>query len=434
MKKRIPALILTLCLLLSTAAYAAVPSSDEHMRGVWVSSVFNLDYPAKPTTDAAALRKQADTALNNIQSMGLNTVFLQVHPSTDALYPSKIYPWSRFLTGSVGTAPSGGFDPLRYWIDGAHARGLELHAWLNPYRITTGKKAEWDALPASHPAKQHADWVVPYNGNYYWNPGIPGVVDLLESGVREILDNYPDVDGIHMDDYFYPGTTFDDAATYKTYGSGLGLADWRRANVNTLVNRIHTLIHQKNPAASFGISPSGVWENRSADPRGSATSGGNPSYSQAYADTLTWIEQGMVDYVCPQLYWYIGQSAADYAVLTDWWANAVKGSGVKLYIGEAAYKCGDTSQAALWQTTGELTRHLKLCAARAEVSGNIFFSYGSLRDKSAFANEIRTYYASLPSTSEATPTPPATDDNSAQLVGMASYLHTLGLFLQSILR
>ncbi len=434
MKKRIPALILTLCLLLSTAAFAAAPSADEHMRGIWVSSVYNLDYPTAPTTDADALRKQADTILDDVCSMGLSTVFLQVHPSTDALYPSKIYPWSRFLTGSVGTAPANGFDPLRYWIDGAHARGLELHAWLNPYRITTGKKAEWDALPASHPAKQHADWTVSYNDNYYWNPGIPGVIDLLESGVDEILTNYPTVDGIHLDDYFYPGTAFDDAAAYARYGGGQALADWRRANVNTLVDRLHTLVQRKAPAASFGISPSGVWENRSADPRGSATSGGNPSYSKAYADTLTWIRQGMVDYVCPQLYWYIGQSAADYAVLTDWWANAVKGTAVKLYIGEAAYKCGDTTQAAAWQTTGELTRHLRLTEARAEVSGNIFFSYGSLRDKSAFANEIRTYYAALPSAPAPEPAPPAAENRVEQLTGMAAYLHTLGLFLQSILR
>ncbi|MGE4549718.1 MAG: glycoside hydrolase family 10 protein [Intestinibacillus sp.] len=432
---RAAALFLSLALFFSMNmnAFAATDASGQELRGVWVASVYNLDYPATATTDASNLRRQADAILDGVQSMGLNTVFLQVRPSSDALYPSEIFPWSKYLTGSQGTAPTEGFDPLRYWIDGAHKRGLRLHAWINPFRITKGKEAEWNALASSNPAKQHPEYVVQYtDGNYYYNPGLPAVRKLVEDGVAEILDKYPDIDGIHLDDYFYPGQNFDDSAAFAQYGSGYSnIADWRRANVNTLVRELDQLIHSKSAALQFGISPSGIWANQSDDPRGSNTRGGNQSYLYAYADTLDWIQEGTVDYICPQLYWYIGQSAADYSVLTQWWSNAVKGSDVKLYIGEAAYKCDDASAGDIWQGSSELMRHLKYCENQSAVAGHIFFRYGSFNEVAGLRAALTSYYASaVPETETPSELTPSKED----LLQSVGYYQTFLLFLQSVLR
>lgn len=433
MTLRVRAMLLAILLVCtSTASAFAVPSSDEEMRGVWVSSVYNLDYPLSPTTSSDTLKKQADSILEQTKNMGLNTVFLQVRPSADALYPSTIFPWSKYLTGTVGVAPTNNFDPLRYWIDGAHARGLQLHAWINPYRVTKGKEAEYNALPATSPAKKHPEWVVKYtDNNYYFNPGLPEVRQLVQDGIAEIINSYPDIDGIHMDDYFYPGTDFNDSATYAKYAAGFSnLADWRRENVNILVRNLNTMIHAKNAAISFGISPSGVWANKSDDPRGSDTNGGNPSYTRAYADTLTWISEGIVDYVCPQIYWYIGQKAADYSVLVQWWSNAVKGSDVKLYIGEAAYKCDDASAGTVWKGSTELIKHLTYAQNMPEVDGHIFFRYGSFTQVSGLSSAVQSYYASI----TPTPAPLTPEQQQEKATVVTGYVQTLMLFFQALLR
>ena len=430
---RIAAFFLSFTLLFSMAAFAAPAPSSEAMRGVWVSSVYNLDYPTSPTTNAASLRQQADRILDDSKNMGLNTVFLQVRPSSDALYPSAIFPWSKYLTGSQGVAPSDGFDPLRYWIDGAHARGLTLHAWINPYRVTKGKDAEWNALSSSHPAKKNPSYVVKYtDGNYYYNPGLPEVRQLVEDGVEEILTQYPDIDGIHLDDYFYPGSDFNDSATFSAYGSGYAnIGDWRRENVNILVRELDEMIHSKNADLQFGISPSGVWANKSEHPRGSDTRGGNPSYSKAYADTLAWIAEGSIDYVIPQLYWYIGQSAADYSVLSKWWSDAVKDSGVKLYIGEAAYKVNDASAGEIWKGSAELMKHLQYNEGQPEIDGHVFFRYGSFNDAPELRTAITNYYASA---TEEPDTPAESAPDMQKVLHDVGYWQTLMLFMQSILQ
>ena len=387
--RRILAAALSLTLLAPVGAQAA-GSEPQEMRGVWVSSVYNLDYPTKATTSASALQSEADRILDNCVAAGLNTVFLQVRPTSDALYDSDIFPWSHWLTGEQGAAPANGFDPLEYWVEGAHARGLELHAWLNPYRVTRDKN--WDALDPSNPAKQHEDWVVQYSdGNYYYDPGIPEVRDLVAEGAAEIVRKY-DVDGIHLDDYFYPGSDFNDAATYETYGADFdNIADWRRDNVNQLVAQLDEELHDLDPDLAFGISPSGVWANRSTDPRGSDTRGGNESYVKAYADSLAWIEAGTVDYIIPQIYWEIGHSAADFATLTDWWIEQTKGTDVKLYIGLAAYKCHD-SDTPTWTTTDPIFDSLEYIAEHPAVSGAVFFRYGSLEAVSGLRDGLAAWY------------------------------------------
>ena len=221
----------------SPAAAAQAERADE-FRAVWVATVYRLDYPSQATTDPAVLKRDADAILQGCVDMGMNAVILQVRPSADALYPSELYPWSKYLTGTQGTAPKNGFDPLAYWVERAHALGLELHAWINPFRITKGGAAEFQALTADHPAKLHPDWVVEYEGDYYFNPGLPEVREYIVRGAEELARKY-DIDGIHLDDYFYPGSGFADGAAYAKYGKGFSnIGDWRRDNVNQLVKTL----------------------------------------------------------------------------------------------------------------------------------------------------------------------------------------------------
>lgn len=393
-KFRIIALILVCAVCFSMTALAKpTPSVSEEMRGVWVSSVYNLDYPSKPTTDSNTLKAQADAILDNCVKWGLNAVFLQVRPSSDALYPSKIFPWSKYLTGTQGTAPQNDFDPLAYWVEAAHKRGLELHAWINPYRITKGKQAEWDSLVSTHPAKKNPEWVIRYtDGNYYFNPGLQQVRDLVVQGAVEIAKNY-DIDGLHMDDYFYPGKDFPDTKTYEMYGKGFSdIADWRRDNVNQLVRQLDTEIHTVRRDIQFGISPSGIWANQSTNPRGSNTNG-SEHYVSNYADSLYWIENGLVDYIIPQIYWEIGHKAADFATLADWWNQAVQGArDVKLYVGMAAYRCAD-NPVGVWKTADPLFASLDYLKDKHNINGCVFFRYGSIPAVSGMADRLTQWYA-----------------------------------------
>lgn len=398
-----------------TAMAAPTPGASEEMRGIWVSSVYNLDYPQKPTTDADTLKAQADAILDNCVKWGLNAVFLQVRPSSDALYPSEIFPWSKYLTGKQGTAPADNFDPLAYWVKAAHKRGLELHAWINPYRITKGKQAEWDSLVGTHPAKKNPEWTIQYtDGNYYFNPGLPEVRDLVVQGAVEIAENY-DIDGLHMDDYFYPGTDFPDTKTYETYGKGFSdIADWRRDNVNQLVRRLDTELHRVKRDIQFGISPSGIWANQSTDPRGSNTNG-SEHYVSNYADSLYWIENGLVDYIIPQIYWEIGHKLADFATLADWWNQAVKGD-VKLYIGMGAYRCAD-NPVGVWKTTDPLFASMDYLKDKQNVNGCVFFRYGSIPAVSGMADRLTAWYAADTEPQQGAPTGSLEPQSFSQILG-----------------
>lgn len=430
---RLLALVLACVLTLVTPAFAAgTPSASEEMRGVWVSSVYNLDYPSSPTTDPDKLRAEADEILDNCVKWGLNAVFLQVRPSGDALYKSDLFPWSKYLTGSVGTAPQDGFDPLEYWVEAAHKRGLELHAWINPYRITRGKDTEWNQLPSTHPAKMNPDWVVKYSdGNYYFNPGIPEVRDLVTRGAVEIVQNY-DVDGLHMDDYFYPGTDFNDAATYQKYGSSFSnIADFRRDSVNQLVAQLDTAVHNIDPDIQFGISPSGIWANKSTDPRGSNTNG-SEHYVSSYADSLYWIENGLVDYIIPQIYWEIGHKLADFTTLADWWNDAVAGSDVHLYIGMGAYRCAD-NPTGVWTTTDPLFDSLAYLENKDNVGGCVFFRYGSIPAVSGMADRLTNWYSTVHNENTA-PNPSNPGGSSSSSLNGGDFGSILSQFLLSMIQ
>lgn len=430
---RLLALALACVLTLVTPAFAAgTPSASGEMRGVWVSSVYNLDYPSSPTTDSDKLKAEADEILDNCVKWGLNAVFLQVRPSGDALYKSDLFPWSKYLTGSVGTAPQDGFDPLEYWVEAAHKRGLELHAWINPYRITRSKDTEWNSLPSTHPAKMNPDWVVKYSdGNYYFDPGIPEVRDLVTRGAVEIVQNY-DVDGLHMDDYFYPGTDFNDAATYQKYGSSFSnIADFRRDSVNQLVAQLDTAVHNIDPDIQFGISPSGIWANKSTDPRGSNSSG-SEHYVSSYADSLYWIENGLVDYIIPQIYWEIGHKLADFATLADWWNDAVAGSDVHLYIGMGAYRCAD-NPTGVWTTTDPLFDSLAYLENKDNVGGCVFFRYGSIPAVSGMADRLTSWYSTVHNENTA-PNPSNPGDNSSSSLNGGDFGSILSQFLLSMIQ
>lgn len=369
-------------------------SAETQTRGVWVATAYAIDYPSQPTTDADTLRNECSTLLDRIAASGANTVYFQVRPSCDALYPSSIFPWSRYLTGSCGTAPSDSFDPLAYWVEQAHARHLRLEAWVNPYRICAGANAQsdFDSLPDSSPAKQHPEWVVSCDGGYYFNPGIAEVRQLICDGVSEIVSKYA-VDGIQFDDYFYPSTNFDDAATYQASGSDLPLADWRRDNVNQLVQAVNTALHQNamQSVCRFGISPSGIWRNKGVNAFTGSNTHGFEHYTSSYADSLTWIKNGWIDYICPQIYWQIGDTAADFETLANWWSHQVSGTDVQLVLGLAVYKIGDSQYGEVWANDGcsEIGRQLDLAASIKGIDGCALFSCKNLRDNDTLFQTVQ---------------------------------------------
>lgn len=344
------------------------------LRGEWIATVANTDWPSKPGLSAADQHAELLVYLDDAVRRKLNAVILQVRPTADALWPSPFEPWAECLTGVQGQDP--GWDPLGTAVEEAHRRGLELHAWFNPYRIAN--HTDLSRLVPTHPARLHPDWVVPYGGKLYYNPGMPQVRRFVQNAILDAVHRY-DIDAVHWDDYFYPypvaGQIFDDDATYATYGAGFpDKAAWRRDNNDRLVRETAARIKKIKKHVRFGISPFGVWRNAATDPAGSDTTAGVQTYDDLSADTRKWVREGWLDYVCPQVYWNIGFAAADYAKLVPWWNDVVSGTDVDLYIGEALYKAGDPAQPAPWQDPAELSRHLTFAGDYSRVRGHVFFS------------------------------------------------------------
>ena len=367
-------------------------------RGVWVASVINLDFPSKQGLSAAAMKWEIETTVARTVELGLNAIVFQARPTGDALYQSDVFPWSHWLSGTQGEGIAD-FDPLAYWIETAHANGLELHAWLNPYRIihTQTNSSDPDTLSPGHPVRIRPELAVAWadsNGNrgLFLDPGLPEARELIVDGVAEIVRNY-NVDGIHIDDYFYPGTNFDDSASFAQYGGGMDLADWRRENVNKTIIGIQSVIRELNEELGknvrWGVSPTAIWMNESSDPLGVPTTRGQESFHALYADTRRWVVEGWVDYICPQIYWHIGFETADFEAVLNWWVELCEDSGVDLYIGHAAYREVQDDQPPNWR--GEMMRQLEMVAGFEVVKGSIFYRFHSLRD--AVGDSIREFYA-----------------------------------------
>ena len=395
-KVSITMILLALILHIVMPHASSDPMPRGELRGLWVATVLNIDYPSKATTEPEILKAEAVKILDHAASMGLNAVFLQVRPASDAIYKSQYFPWSKYLTGSQGQAPKDDFDPLKFWIEESHSRGIELHAWINPYRGTRKTAGDLNhdfaSLHASNPARVNPNRMVKHtDGNLYYDPGLPEVRQLVIDGVLEIIENY-EVDGIHFDDYFYPGKDFNDKATYEKYGKGYGnINDWRRENVNLLIRDLSKAIKGTSKEVRFGISPVGIWANNNSNPLGSDTKGMQAYYDQ-FADSRKWVKEGWLDYIAPQIYWNIGFTVADYSKLLSWWTDTVYGTGVDLYIGQAAYRAGNLDPTSPWYGVSEIEKQLRLNANNQEVKGSIFFSYKSFENNPALSGVVKALY------------------------------------------
>jgi uncharacterized lipoprotein YddW (UPF0748 family) len=380
------------------AVSAVAPAVPREFRGVWVATVGNMDWPSRRTLSVAEQQAELVALLDRAAALRLNAVIFQVRPAGDALYDSKIEPWSEFLTGTQGAAPNPYWDPLAFAVKEAHARGLELHAWFNPYRagFVNGKSP----LAANHIARTSPALVKRY-GSYLWMD--PGETAVRQRTLRVILDVVKryDIDGVHLDDYFYPypendrsgkAIAFPDSRSwqrYKSAGGSLTLGDWRRENVNTLVQELDTEIHKVKPWVRFGISPFGIWR-----PGNPAVVKGLDAYSVLYADARRWLREGWVDYFVPQLYWPPPKREQAYGTLLEWWA----GENVQqrhLWPGNFTSRAGAPGASAF--PVSDLLEQIRLTRAHPGAGGNVHFSMTSFLRNQAGMNDTLVVgpYASL---------------------------------------
>ena len=320
-------------LLMAGGVFAQVQTGSAYpkreFRAAWIQSV-NGQFRGMPTEK---LKQNLIGQLNSLQKAGINAIIFQVRPEADALYASRLEPWSRFLTGVQGKAPEPYWDPMQFMIDECHKRGMEFHAWINPYRTKTTLKSEW---APNHVYNIHPEWFVTYGDQLYFDPALPESRRHICMVVSDIVSRY-DVDAIHMDDYFYPypikGKDFPDDASFARFGGGFSnKGDWRRSNVNVLIKKLHETIREIKPWVKFGVSPFGIYRNESSDPLGSKTKG-LQNYDDLYADVLLWAREGWIDYNIPQIYWHIGHPVADYETLVKWWARNTENR--PLFIGQS---------------------------------------------------------------------------------------------------
>ena len=356
-------------------------------RGAWIATVANIDWPSTEAVGNDSLQKaEMVWILDSLESLGINAVIFQVRPTADALYLSEYEPVSHWLTGKQGlwgndqlpiTIHQSPWDPLEWTIEQAHSRNMEVHVWLNPYRVNLAK-TDTSMICADHIWRKHPEWFWEYNKQWYFNPGLDITREWICTIVSDIVDRY-DIQAIHMDDYFYPypagGKPLPDTETFKKYPRGFSdIHEWRRDNVNRAIQAISEAIHECKDSVQFGISPFGVWRNASVDSTGSATTAGITNYDDLYADIRLWIKKGWIDYVLPQLYWEIGKKAADYEILAHWWANEVRGTNCKLYIGMAPYRLEGAKKDSPWGIGNEISRQMKLNRTIPEISGECFYS------------------------------------------------------------
>ncbi len=384
-----------LCLLLGSVsgpAYASAVGpgmnsrSQKELRGVWISY---LDWEEMPS-DFEAFKNHVDAMMDRCVNLHMNAVFVHVRPDADAMYPSEYFPWSRFVTGTQGQDP--GYDPLAYLIQSAHARGLQFHAWVNPFRVT-GYHNTWEQVSQNHPAKQWLSDEDPSNdrfvlfqdGNYYLNPAVLQVQELIVNGVLEIVERY-EVDGIHFDDYFYPQVADEDPnrwfdrPEYEASKSSRSIGDWRRENVSSLVRQVYEGIKERKPQVQFGISPEGYLKHLRGEER-------------LFTDVDLWIrEEGYIDYIMPQIYWGFEQKTADkspapfaFSPNLKAWTELTKNSHVRLYLGLAMYKTGtdtaDHNEISEWIRYDDIMkRQVEAGRATGLVDGYCFYAYRSFQE------------------------------------------------------
>lgn len=394
MKKNL--LLLISCLLVSTLGAKSQNSSHpkREFRGVWVATVANIDWPSKPGLNSEIQRKEFIQILDAHQKSGINAVMFQIRPATDALYGKSRELWSRFLTGSQGQAPAPYYDPLEFAVSEAHKRGMELHAWFNPYRATFDL-IDYNTSP-KHITKQKPDWFFTYGGKKLFNPGLPEVRQYIVDVIMDVVKNY-DIDGVHFDDYFYPypeaNQPLKDTETFTKYGSAFkNVEDWRRNNVDTLIHVLSDSIHTAKKHMKFGISPFGIWRNKSQDPLGSVSNGFD-GYGKLYADARKWVQKGWIDYLNPQIYFPFGYEVAPYDKLTDWWAE--NSFGKHVYIGQAAYRAAENRFG--WSNRQQIPDQIRYLRKNPNIQGSVFFSSKSVTNNLAGVQDsLRTNFYRYP--------------------------------------
>lgn len=388
--------ILILCALFPLFTIAQTAPKRE-LRGAWVATYFGIDWPNRTQTPAQQ-RAAFITIADHHKATGLNVLYVQVRSQCDAMYNSAIEPWSSDLTGTQGLAPNPLWDPMEFAIEECHKRGIEFHAWVNPYRAV-GNANNLPVFAESHVAKQHPEWLLSQGTLRVLDPGLPQVRDYITSVIDDIVTRY-DVDGIHFDDYFYPGSpsTFNDDATYAADPRGFtDRGDWRRDNISLLIKRLYDTIKAVKPWVKFGISPSGIYRN-STDPAIGSPTSGLQHYATLYADTRKWLEEGWVDYIMPQVYWYIGQPGANYAALIPWWNSHAYGRHI--YIGMAGYKVNDAAQAAPWKEPTQIPDQMRMNrdSAYPNIYGQSIYNTASLRSTTrlGFRDSLRLHFYNRP--------------------------------------
>lgn len=340
-------------------------------RGVWVATVENIDWPSRPGLSVDQQKQELIGLMDQHKRNGMNAIMLQVRPAADAFYRKSREPWSQWLMGRQGVAPAPGYDPLEFAIKEAHSRGIELHAWFNPYRasMSAGAFASED-----HMTKKRPDMFFVYGGKKQFDPGLPEVREYIVQVILDVVKGY-DVDGIHFDDYFYPypleGQRINDSMTFSKYPNGFtDISDWRRNNVDLLIKQLDDSIHHYKHYVKFGVSPFGIWKNSKEDTLGSATHGLS-NYRELYADSRKWVKEGWVDYINPQIYFSFTRKAAPFPILAGWWSNNAYGR--HLYIGQAAYLVNQKMEAA-WRNPSEVPNQIRYMRENNRIQGSVFFS------------------------------------------------------------
>lgn len=363
-------------------------------RGVWIATITNLDWPDKPTINSDEQKAQFIKLLEMHRRNGMNAVIMQIRPATDAFYPSPYEPWSQWLTGIQGQAPVPYYDPLEFMIEETHKRGMEFHAWMNPYRAVFNIYNS--SITETHVTNKHPDWFMNYGDKKYFDPGNKEVQQYLTNVVKDVVTRYA-VDAIHFDDYFYPyripGKEFPDRLSYQRYGNQLNKDDWRRSNVDSIIFMLSRAIKAINPKCQFGISPFGVWRNGDRDPlNGSATIGAQSNYDDLYADILLWLKNGWIDYVAPQIYWEFGNKSVAYEVLVDWWSQHCYGKNC--YIGLGIYRAGSNPA---WRDKTQIPRQIEKLRETPNIQGMIFYSSKVFeKNPNGWSDSLRLNYFSVP--------------------------------------
>lgn len=381
-----------------TSKHSDLPKPVREFRGVWVATVANIDWPSAPGLPSQKQRMEAIKLLDRCHTLKLNAVILQVRPQCDLFYPSNIEPWSYFLSGEQGKPPDPPYDPLEFWIEESHARGLELHAWVNPFRANHPK--HHGKFSPQSIAMRRPDFVLPLgNEGYYWlDPGHPQARDHTMAVISEIVERY-DVDGIHLDDYFYPYPSYNNNVDfpdqiswtrYITEGGSLSRSDWRRKNVNNFVRNLYEQIKLIRPTIKVGLSPFGIW--RPGHPADAIA--GIDQYEQLFADARLWWQQGWLDYFVPQLYWRISSSGQSFPELLTWWKHH-NNKDRHLWPGLYTSKVIDSQ----WPID-EIPEQIALTRNIIQDSGHVHFSIQSLLGKDGpskeFALKLATQLYQLP--------------------------------------